>query len=501
MHLPLALVADRAREHPHDVPFRRPGGASLSYAAWVAAARGLRDVLLDELRLTQGDRVLLIFDRDAWLEYPVAYVAALAADVTVVNAHGEDDLKTVQDLQQLLRTVVILAAGRRSIGLARQLGQYYEIDIDALRMRKTADRPFPQRPASSVAEILVTSGTTGPPKAVGVTQADLESALRPPVEAPSDAFADQSTFVHHIMPGTQAAQRVLLQAMRSNKLTSIGVRSLGTEDFLATVRANAASFIGLVPLTARNLVRQCRQDGVLLPTVRWVSVGSAHVPPRLLDDLAHLCPSAVVMNMYGLTEAGVARIRSSHPGRPGALGTPEPGTSVEVRDDQGQPVPSGVPGDLWIRASNPSRCYVDDPEMTAQVFRDGWVRTGDVARIDEDGYVYVAGRRSELICLDGITVSPDEIEDCLLEHELVSDASVYGVPTPSGHECLVAAVVVTNSGMPPSAVSEQALLRHCHQHLPSEQVPEEFVWHAELPVGQFGTVQKRELRRQHLARL
>jgi acyl-CoA synthetase (AMP-forming)/AMP-acid ligase II len=69
MRLPLALVADRAREHPHDAPFRRSGGASLSYAAWVAAARGLRDVLLDELRLAQGDRVLLIFDREAWLEY------------------------------------------------------------------------------------------------------------------------------------------------------------------------------------------------------------------------------------------------------------------------------------------------------------------------------------------------------------------------------------------------------------------------------------------------
>jgi acyl-coenzyme A synthetase/AMP-(fatty) acid ligase len=372
----------------------------------------------------------------------------------VVNAHGEDELTMVRGLQQLLRTSVTLAAGPHSIGLAQQLGRYHEIDIDALRTRKATDRPVPQRPASSVAEILVTSGTTGPPKAVGVTQADLEVALRQTVEAPSDAFADQSAFVHHIMPGTQAAQRVLLQAMRSNKLTSIGVNSLGTEEFLATVRASAASFIGLVPLTARKLVRHCRHDGVLLPTVLWVSVGSAHVPPRLLDDLAHLCPSAVVMNMYGLTEAGVARIRSSHPGRPGALGTPEPGTSVEVRDDQGQPVPSGVPGDLWIHASSPSRCYVDDPEMTAHVFRDGWVRTGDVARVDKDGYVYVAGRRSELICLDGITVSPDEIEDCLLEHELVSEVSVYGVPTPSGHEHLVAAVVATNSDMPPSAVPE-----------------------------------------------
>ena len=418
----------------------------------------------------------------------------------MVNGHGEDKIEAVRHTQQSLSTKILLAAGRRSVVLAKQLGRYLEVDIDTARCHPANEREVPKRPAESIVEILLTSGTTGPPKAVGCTQAGLEFALRQVVSAPSDSFPDQSAFVHHVMPGTQAAQRVLVQALRGSRLTSIGVGSLSSEQFVEAVEIHKASrFVGMVPLTARQIVRQCRRDDVLLPSVRWVSVGSAHVPPRLLEDIAQICPAADALNMYGSTEAGVARIYSRYPGRPGSLGRPEQGTVVEVRDDDGLPLPRGVRGELWIRSPGcPPRCYlyVNDPVRTELVFREGWVKTGDLATEDEDGFVYLVGRRSEMICLAGREVSPDEIEDCLLDHELVNDVAVYGAPAESGGKEIVAAVVRAAFEMSPAAM-RRVLEEHCRNRLQPFQVPGRFLWLDALPTGQFATVQTRELRARH----
>ncbi|MGH3611692.1 MAG: class I adenylate-forming enzyme family protein [Pseudonocardia sp.] len=151
-------------------------------------------------------------------------------------------------------------------------------------------------------------------------------------------------------------------------------------------------------------------------------------------------------------------------------------------------------GDLWlIRFSAPSRFYVDNIEATRVTFRDGWVRTGDVARIDRDGFVHLVDRSDDIVSCGGQTFGTFEIEDCLASHPLVFAAAVVGVPTPLLGERVVAAVVLP-PGFVDRAAARRELLAHCREILPAPSVPTRFVFLPELPVAPSGKVQKRAIR-------
>ncbi|TGG95552.1 long-chain fatty acid--CoA ligase [Natronospirillum operosum] len=193
---------------------------------------------------------------------------------------------------------------------------------------------------------------------------------------------------------------------------------------------------------------------------------------------------------YGLTETSPV-VSFNPPGHAqlGTIGLPAPDTEVRVVNDAGEPQPVGEPGELCVRGPQVMRGYWNRPEETEKsLTSDGWFSTGDIAVIQEDGYMRIVDRKKDMVVVSGFNVYPNEVEDVLVQHEAVVESAVIGVPDEKTGEA-VKAFVVTNR-----EVSDEELVRHCKEHLTAYKVPRLFERRDELPKTPVGKVLRRELR-------
>ncbi|MCH8550617.1 MAG: AMP-binding protein [Natronospirillum sp.] len=195
---------------------------------------------------------------------------------------------------------------------------------------------------------------------------------------------------------------------------------------------------------------------------------------------------------YGLTETSPV-VSFNPPGHAqlGTIGIPAPSTAVQVINETGEPQPLGEPGELCVRGPQVMRGYWNRPEETAKsIDKDGWFMTGDIAVIQEDGYMRIVDRKKDMVVVSGFNVYPNEVEDALVRHEAVVECAVIGVPDEKSGEA-VKAFVVTNK-----EVSDKELTEHCRAELTAYKVPRQFERRDELPKTPVGKVLRRELRPQ-----
>ncbi|MFP5328121.1 MAG: class I adenylate-forming enzyme family protein [Acidimicrobiia bacterium] len=229
-------------------------------------------------------------------------------------------------------------------------------------------------------------------------------------------------------------------------------------------------------------------------SVRSVAYGGAPAPPDLVRRIKELFPGGSPSNGYGLTETSSVTTMNQgddYVRKPDSVGVPVPVCEVKVVDDDGNELPPGSVGELWIKGPNVVKGYFNKPEATAASFSDGWLHSGDVARIDEEGYVYIVDRAKDMVIRGGENVYCVEVEAALHEHPAVSDAAVIGIPHPVlGEE--VGAVVRLRTGM---TATEEELRSHVRERLAAFKVPSK-VWFRgeELPRNPAGKILKRELR-------
>jgi acyl-CoA synthetase (AMP-forming)/AMP-acid ligase II/thioesterase domain-containing protein len=225
-------------------------------------------------------------------------------------------------------------------------------------------------------------------------------------------------------------------------------------------------------------------------TLQFIVSGGAPLLKQVQDGLEHFL-GVPVLEHYGSSEAAqiAANMPPPGPNRPGTCGRPWPDTVVIVGED-GHPLPAGERGEIWVRGPTVISGYIDAPELNQVAFTDGWFRTGDIGSFDDDGFLSLHGRLSELINRGGEKIAPAEVESALLRHPAVVDAAVFAVPHPRlGAD--VAAAVVPHAGeqMTP------AELRHFLQReLASFKVPRHILILGQLPKGATGKVQRRRLR-------
>jgi long-chain acyl-CoA synthetase len=200
----------------------------------------------------------------------------------------------------------------------------------------------------------------------------------------------------------------------------------------------------------------------------------------------------IILEGYGLSETSpVASF--NHPDKerkPGSIGTPIRGVEMKVVDDEGNDVPPGEIGEIAIRGHNVMKGYWNRPDATAEVLRDGWLLTGDLARVDDDGYFFIVDRKKDMIIRGGFNVYPREIEEVLYAHPAVLEAAVIGVP----HERLgeeVKAVVVAKTG---KTIDVDELVAYCKERLAAYKYPRIVEARASLPKTATGKILKRELR-------
>jgi acyl-CoA synthetase (AMP-forming)/AMP-acid ligase II len=229
-----------------------------------------------------------------------------------------------------------------------------------------------------------------------------------------------------------------------------------------------------------------------LTSLTLLSIGSAPLPPNLHQAMAELVPQAMVTNNYSMTEAGTA-FTYLPPGellrRPGSVGIPLPPTEIRIADDSGEPVPAGEVGEVLIGVGEDHREYYGDPEATARTWTGPWLHSGDLGRIDEDGYLYIVGRAKDVVIRGGNNISASEVENALYEHEGVLEAAVVGVP----HDVLgeeVGAFVVARAG---HSLDADELRAFCAERLADYKVPRTIWFIDQLPRNANGKVVKARL--------
>ncbi len=232
--------------------------------------------------------------------------------------------------------------------------------------------------------------------------------------------------------------------------------------------------------------------------LRGTIAGGMALAPVIGDRWEEMTKTPIFQG-YGLTETSpVATLNPFHRSKRASIGVPLPGTDVRLVDDAGHDSAPGEAGELWIKGPQVMEGYWQRPDETGRALHDGWLATGDVATIDEDGYVFIVDRKKDMILVSGFNVYPNEVEAVLATHPSVGDVAVVGVPDDECGEIVVAYVVRKDP-----ALTVEALRDHCKQSLTNYKVPKRIVFRDDLPKSPVGKVLRKDLRddalKQHLA--
>ncbi|HEX5515666.1 MAG TPA: AMP-binding protein, partial [Gammaproteobacteria bacterium] len=201
---------------------------------------------------------------------------------------------------------------------------------------------------------------------------------------------------------------------------------------------------------------------------------------------------------YGLTETSpvVTSTPLDSPEKIGSIGVPMADTYVRIVDEDGKPVPVGESGELIIKGPQVMKGYWQRPDATAEVLRDGWFYTGDIARMDEDGFFYIVDRKTDMVLVSGFNVYPAEVEEAIMQHPGVLEVGVIGVPDEATAEAVRAYVVKRDP-----TLTEEALREHCRKYLTAYKVPKQILFREELPKTPVGKVLRKDLRAEALREL
>jgi long-chain acyl-CoA synthetase len=228
-----------------------------------------------------------------------------------------------------------------------------------------------------------------------------------------------------------------------------------------------------------------------LSTLSYVSCGGAPLAPEVEAEFCRRVPSAAIRQGYGLTETG-ALISTNPIGRekPGSVGIPVPGCSVQIIDDDGHELPAGEPGEIVCTSPGVMGGYWRAPEATASALRGGRLHTGDIGYVDEEGYLFIIDRKKDLIIRGGFNVYPRDVEDALVRHPDVAVAAVVGRPDPRHGEEVVAFV----SLHPGASLSSEELIAWAREHIGGYKYPRELKVLDAVPLTPVGKIDRKALR-------
>ena len=494
----------------------------MTFAEHFGLAARFAHVLVEELGVTKGDRVAIAMRN--FPEWSVAFwgAAAVGAVVVPLNAWW-----TGSELEYGLTdsgAKVVVADAERLERLTPHLGALPDLVVVVVRPdgdpgngRRWDDLVL--EPASSLPDVAIepeddatifyTSGTTGRPKGALGTQRNIctnllslgYSATRAAIRSGKEPSMPGST-------GPQPAMLLSVPLFHATGCHSVLVGNTASggklvmmhkwdpERALELIEREQLTSFGGVPAMVWQVLDSPDFEKRDTSSVQGVSYGGAPAPPELVKRISEHFPKASAGNGYGLTETSsmtTYNAGADYVAHPDSVGVPVAVCELKIVDEDGTELPPGSVGELWIKGPNVVKGYWGKPEATAETFQDGWLKSGDVARIDDEGFVFIVDRAKDMVIRGGENVYCVEVEGAIFEHPDVVDAAVIGVP----HQVLgeeVGAIVQLRPGAADRTGSEQ-LAAFVKERLAGFKVPRHW-WFVDepLPRNPAGKVLKRELR-------
>lgn len=462
------------------------GVARMTFAQWASRSHELA-AELSSRGVGPGDVVALMLAPG--IDYAVAYVATLRLGAVVTGLNTRlGRLEVDRILSQCAPALVIYDP---STGLPAPVG-YPVVHPNELADARAGALPSAHWPgtADAPAVIIWTSGTTGRPKGAWFDHAGLAAAV---ASAGAVGGHDQRRLV--ATPFAHAGYMAKVWEQLATGTTFVLAPQPWTADSMARVLIEEQITVaGAVPTQWEKLLELSSLTPSQLPHLRIGVAATAAASPALITAVRRKlgCPLVV---RYAMTES--PSITGTEPDDPidvqgGTVGRPQSGMSIRIVDVDGQPVATGGTGEVQVRGSCVMRGYWNDPDATASAFDGGWLRTGDVGRLDEHENLVLAGRSRDMYIRGGYNVYPLEVENVLATHPSVAKVSIVGMPASVIGEIGAAFVVPTDPAAPPTLDDLRAFVR---EYLADYKTPDELVLVDELPLTLMMKVDKDVLRR------
>ncbi len=477
------------------------GSEVIRYGEVQTRSLGLARLLSDACAVRPGDRVGLLMKNCPEFIYALYGILFTGATVVPIN----NFLKPAE-IEFILRDagarVLITASADFKPVLSHLRGQLPELrplDIAALNWTELAAKPMEPltlvRPADR-AVIIYTSGTTGRPKGAVLTHANLVANIHSISVVLGNVESDRLVLALPMFHSFMLTVAILAPLSIGASVLIIKSIKPFRHVLFEMIRRRATVFLGIPQIFQALATAHIPWWLRWLLPLRLAVSGSAPLSAETLRRFSERFRFPL-REGYGLSEA--APVVSFNPihgaSKPGSVGPPIPGVQVRVFDDQDHDLGPGQDGEIVVRGDNVMLGYWNQEEATAAALRGGWLRTGDIGRLDADGYVYITDRKKDMLLVHGNNVYPREIEEVIYQIPGVRETAVVGRPDPRHGELPVAFVVPADN----ATLDEAAVLTFCRERLANYKLPREIrIQNEPLPRNATGKILKTELRRQAL---
>lgn len=465
--------------------------------------------LLIKRGIKKGDKVaILLMNCLEWLPIYFGILKAGAIAVPLNFRYTAEEIKYCLDLAD----ASVLIFGPEFIGRVENI--YHQIpkvkillyagenrptfaeSYDRLTANCSSEAPGVEITDDDDAAIYFSSGTTGFPKAILHSHGSLLSACYTEREHHGQTREDNFLCIPPLYH-TGAKMHWFGSLLAGSK--AVLLRGVKPEWILKTVSEEKITIVWLLVPWAQDLLDAIERGDVKLEDYdlsqwRLMHIGAQPVPPSLIHRWKKYFPHHQYDTNYGLSESvgpGCVHLGIENIHKVGAIGIPGHNWEAKIVDDNGRPVPQGEVGELAVKGPGVMKCYYKDPEATAAVLKDGWLYTGDMAMMDEDGFIYLVDRKKDVIISGGENIYPVQIEDYLMGHHAIKDAAVIGLPDSRLGE-IAAAIIQLKPGV---ECTEQEIREFCKQ-LPRYKRPRRIIFD-EVPRNPTGKIEKPKLREKY----
>ncbi len=451
------------------------------------------------LGLQAGDRVATLMpNRTALL---IIYISCFKAGLVVTPLNYRYTAREIDYALEVSGAALLFAHGERKADLdasqrrhqlAFGLVSYGSAPASQLRyedMMGTASpsNSFPAIQPQHPAAIFFTSGSTGRPKGVIHTFETLGWMFA------SCGAAFEMTAQDVVLPGSSMSHLGSFMWALTGLAFGLKVvvpKNFDADEILPLLRTEKPTVLCMIPANLLQLVRDRHATKADFASVRVCRCGSDRVPMELEQEFEQLTGFALDEG-YGMSEVGLATLNPpSGPIKLGSIGRPNPGFELSLRDESGQEVACHAPGNLFMKTPSLTVGYWQNPNETSKAIHDGWIDSGDVLKVDEDGYFWFCARKKQIIVHDGSNIYPKEVENALLEHPAIKSAAVIGVHDLLHGEIVRAYVVPRADSKSPTAGELIAFARERIGY----KAPEELEFLEEMPLNPTGKIDRNALK-------